>query len=109
MTAEFTGSLREALAVEHWTPAPDDSGGDGGEWTAAGYVWAALVPIDSSLTPVVGERRVSRPRFRLTMRAVPDIGLTTRFRWQGRLLSVLRVEPDPRTPDRLTLLVEDRT
>ena len=109
MIAEFTGSLRERVAVEHWTPAPDDSGGDAGAWTAAGPAWAALVPVDVVATSsIVGERRITRPRFRLTLRAAAA-GLTTRFRWRERLLVVLRVEPDPRALDRTTLLVEDRT
>lgn len=108
MTGEFTGSLREAFAVEHWTSAPDAGGGDAGAWTAAGYAWGALVPADVGPT-VVGERRVLRPRFRLTLRALPGVGLATRFRWRGRVLTVLRVDADPRTPDRMTLLVEDRT
>lgn len=110
MIAEFTGSLRESVAVEHWIAAPDDSGGDAGAWAFAGDAWAALVPVDLVATSsVVGERRVTRARLRLTLRAGSAVGLTSRFRWQGRILVVLRVEPDPRTPDRLTLLVEDRT
>lgn len=110
MIAEFTGSLRETVAVEHWVPALDDSGGDAGAWASADTAWAALVPTDVVATSsVVGERRITRPRFRLTLRSGVGAGLTSRFRWSGRLLAVLRVEPDPRTPDRLTLLVEDRT
>lgn len=109
MTAEFTGSLREALVVEHWQPAPDDSGGDAGEWAAGGYAWGALVPAEGASAPVVGERRVLRPRFRLTLRPLPEMSLMTRFRWRERVLVVLRIEPDPRARDRLILLVEDRT
>jgi len=105
MTAEFTGSLREHVAVEQWTAAPDSDGA----WTAAGTAWAEIVPTDSAATPEVGERRTSRLRFRLTLRARSDIGLATRFRWGERILTVLRTEPDPRQPDRLTLLVEERT
>lgn len=111
MTAEFTGSLRDTVGVEHWIPAPDDSAGDAGAWTPAGNAWAALVPTDlvAMSSVVVGERRITRSRFRLTLRAGSGAGLTSRFRWKDRILAVLRVEPDPRTPDRLTLLVEDRT
>lgn len=111
MVAEFSGALREAVGVEQWTPARDDSGDDAGAWTAAGPAWAALVPVDVGVTalPSIGERRVGRPRFRLTLRATPGVGVTSRFRWRDRVLAVLRVEPDPRTPDRMTLLVEDRT
>jgi head-tail adaptor len=110
MIAEFTGSLRESVAVEHWMSAPDDSGGDAGVWVFAGQAWAALAPTDLAATgTVVGERRITRSRYRMTLRAGSGAGLTSRVRWQGRILAVLRVEPDPRTPDRLTFLVEDRT
>nr|WP_295661284.1 head-tail adaptor protein [Polymorphobacter sp.] len=110
MIAEFTGSLRDSVAIEHWAAAPDDSGGDAGSWTFAGSAWAALVPTDVVATSsIVGERRITRSRYRLTIRAGSGAGLTSRFRWGDRILVVLRVEPDPRTRDRLTLLVEDRT
>jgi head-tail adaptor len=110
MIAEFTGSLRDSVAIEHWITAPDDSGGDAGSWLAAGTAWAALVPTDVIATSsIVGERRIARSRYRLTIRTGSGAGLTSRFRWGDRILAVLRVEPDPRTRDRLTLLVEDRT
>jgi len=109
MTAEFTGSLRDSVGIEHWIAAPDDSGGDAGAWTSAGSAWAAVVPADLvGTSAVIGERRVTRARYRVTLRAGSGAGLTSRFRWRERILAVLRVEPDPRTPDRLTLLVEDR-
>lgn len=106
---EFTGSLRERVEVHRWQPARSDSGGNAGYWVAGETVAAAIVPTDSNASPVIGERLASRPRFRLTLRRRPGITLATRFRWRGRLLSILRLEADPRTPDRLTCLVEDRT
>ena len=107
--AEFIGSLRERVTVEHWQAAADDTGAAAGAWTAQASVWAAIVPVDTSATPVVGEQRTQRPRFRLTLRQRGGIDLVTRIRWQGRALTVLRIERDPRTPERLTILVEDRT
>ena len=98
---EFSGSLHERVALETWAGTPE-----GGEWQAAGDAWAALVPADHG-PAVVGEGRVARPRYRMTLRA-REIALTTRFKWRARVLSVLRVEPDPRARDRTTILVEDR-
>jgi len=113
MADEFTGRLREAVAVETWSGAADDLGGITANWLPLGFDWAAVVPIErgfgDAVSPVAGEGRVSRPRFRLTLRARGDVGLASRFRWRGHLLSVIRAEPDPRTPDRITLLVESRT
>jgi len=98
---EFSGSLRERVALEDWAGTPE-----GGAWEDGGAAWAALVPADPG-PPVLGEGRVARPRYRLTLRT-RDVGLNSRFRWRGRVLSVLRVEPDPRARDRTTCLVEDR-
>lgn len=98
---EFAGSLRERVALEDWAGTPE-----GGEWLPGGDAWGALLPADHG-PAVLGEGRVARPRYRLTLR-VRDVSLTTRVRWRGRVLSVLRVEPDPRARDRTTLLVEDR-
>ncbi len=99
---EFTGLLTERVTLEHWVGDPD-----GGAWVAGGDAWASLAPADHGPT-VVGEGRVSRPRYRVTLRARGDVGLATRFGWRGRVLAVLRVEPDPRQPDRATFIVEDR-
>lgn len=101
---EFAGGLRETVGIDHWT----GGGGDGG-WTDAGIAWAALVPVDSTLITEIGERRIGRPRYRLTLRLPTMASVTSRFRWRGRVLAVLRAEPDPRARDRLTFLVEDRT
>ena len=106
---EFTGSLRERVTIEHWRSARDDSGNDAGEWITSGAIDAALVPTDSNAVTVAAEGLVTRQRFRLTLRQRADVSLATRFRWCARVLAVLRVERDPRTPDRLTCLVEDRT
>lgn len=107
---EFTGGLREVVAVENWVGAADDAAG---VWAPAGEAFAALVPVartsDAHPGAVVGEGRVSRPRYTLTLRARGDVGLASRFRWRERTLAVLRIDPDPRLPDRTTMLVEDRT
>ena len=112
---EFVGALREIVGIDQWTPGTGGAdqwtaatGGVGG-WTDAGVVWAALVPVDLTLIADVGERRIGRPRYRLTLRLPTMAAVTSRFRWRGRILAILRAEPDPRQRDRLTFLVEDRT
>ncbi|WP_419813846.1 hypothetical protein [Glacieibacterium sp.] len=99
---EFSGLLTERLGVEQWAGDPE-----AGVWTSDGNVWGGLVPVDGG-PDVLGEGRVSRTRYRLTLRARTGIGLATRFLWRGRKLSVLRLEPDHRLADRTTVLVEDR-
>ena len=102
---EFSGALRETVGIDQWTAGTDDVGG----WTGAGVAWAALVPVDPTVIETVGERRIGRPRYRLTLRLPTMASVTSRFRWRGRTLAILRAEPDPRLRDRLTFLVEDRT
>ena len=102
MTAEFAGALSERVAIEDWQGDPE-----GGTWLAGGDAWAAIVPHDPGAT-VIGEGRASRPRYRLTMRSGRAVTLASRFSWRGRVLAVLRLEPDPRTPDRQSFIVEDR-
>ncbi len=102
MSGEFAGALTERVALEQWQGDPE-----GGSWVAGGEAWAALVPHDA-LTPVVGEGRVSRPRYRLTLRSGPAVTLASRFLWRGRVLAVLRLEPDARVADRQSIIVEDR-
>lgn len=102
MSGEFAGALNERVVLEQWQGDPE-----GGAWVADGDVWASLVPHDA-LTAVIGEGRASRPRYRLTLRNGPAVTLASRFQWRGRVLAVLRLEPDPRAADRQTLIVEDR-
>lgn len=100
--SEFAGLLSERVALEHWQGDPE-----GGAWVAAGEAWAGLVPHDPGL-PLTGEGRASRPRYRLTLRSGAGVTLASRFVWRKRVLAVLRLEPDPRAPDRQTIIVEDR-
>jgi len=104
---EFAGRLRETVTIEQWVV--DADAGTPGRWRAAGLAWAALVPVDLSLLADIGERRIGRPRFRLTLRLPTVAVVTSRFRWQTRVLAIVRAEPDPRRRDCLTFLVEDRT
>ena len=106
--SEFSGLLRERVAVERLVTTPDDSGNAVLGWVADGPAWAALIPADAG-TGIAGEGRVSRPRYRLTLRPRAGLGLSSRFRWLDRVLTVVRIEPDPRRTDRVTLLVEERS
>ena len=107
MAAELAGALTERLTLEHWQAAQDDAGGDAGSWQRAGDVAAAIVPDGDGRTRD-GDTRRQRPRWRLTLRAPLLVTLTSRFLWQGKVLTVLAIDADPRRPDRLTVRVEAR-
>lgn len=107
MSGEFAGTLRERVAVERLTQIPGDDGNAVLAWADDGAAWAGLVPAPAP-DSIVGEGQVSRPRYRMTLRPRAGLGLACRFRWLGRVLTVIRIEPDPRRRDRITLLVEER-
>ena len=100
---EFAGTLRETVLIEAAVP------GSPGAWGDGCSAWAALTPVQDFQLIDIGERRIGRPRFHLTLRTPTAATVTSRFRWRGRLLVVVRAEPDPQQRDRLTFLVEDRT
>ncbi len=104
---ELSGLLDERVAIEAWAATRDDSGADAGGWTGWGEAWAAVVP-DSGGGRAEGDARRSRRRWRVTLRAPVDIGITNRLIWRGQHLAVLAVEADPRLPDRVTLRCEAR-
>ncbi len=101
MADEFAGALREAVLIQ-----PLISPGTWGDGVVA---WAALTPVQDFQLVDIGERRIGRPRYHLTLRTPTVATPTSRFSWRGRRLVVVRLEPDPRLRDRVTFLVEDRT
>jgi SPP1 family predicted phage head-tail adaptor len=107
MADEFSGRLRERTELERASEARDDSGNALTQWQPQGAIWVALAPVDAP-EMVVGAGIVSRPRYRVTLRARADVGLDCRFRWRGKTLRILRIEPDPRAPDQLALIVEEQ-
>ncbi len=108
MAEEFTGTMVERVAVEHFVDVRDASGASVGNWQAGGSHWAAIVPDGSA--GAQGEARRSRRRWRVTLRpGSAAIGLTSRLIWRGEWLAVLAVEDNPRRPDRVVLRCEART
>lgn len=111
MTDELAGRLAERVDLEQWQPARDLSGDDAGAWAAIGSAFAAVVP-DGPAAAVAGEARRSARRWRVLMRARPELAgagaLLLRLRWRGQWLHVLGVEADPRLPDRVLLRCEGR-
>ncbi|NJC08049.1 head-tail adaptor protein [Polymorphobacter fuscus] len=106
MGEELSGALVERVAIERFVDVRDDSGSSVGAWQAAGSAWAAIVPDGNGTAQ--GEARRSRRRWRVTLRANPDLGLTSRLVWRGQWLAVLSIDSDPRRPDRTVLRCEAR-
>lgn len=99
MSEEFAGRLREQVSMEEMSV---------GRWVPAATLWAAVRPVDGGAAPMIdGETIVHRPRWMVTIRALPGLSLRARLRWRGRWLRPLRLDADPVTPDRMTFLVEE--
>lgn len=107
MNGELAGRLSERVTLELWQGSGDDLGGATGSWLALGDRWAAIRPVE--LAPAAeADSRSSRRRYRVVLRAGPEIGLLHRLRWREQVLSILRVEADPVLKDRVMLIVEAR-
>lgn len=101
MNQEFAGRLRTRLGLERWVEA----GGAAG-WRDEGELWAdvTLAP-ERTLEGAEAERFRNRLKVRLR---TADVDPTCRVRVDGRLYAVLAARRDPRTPDRMELLVEEQ-
>lgn len=101
MDGEFAGRLRTRLTLERWA----ETAGVGG-WAAGGELWGDVAlaserPLDDA--------EAERFRGRLKVRTRPaDVDTTCRLRLDGRSYAVLAARRDPRTPDRMELLLEER-
>jgi head-tail adaptor len=110
MGDDFAGSLRERVGVEAWVDARDDSGGSVGFWQPQGQFHAAVVPdAGGGMRNVEAEARRSTRRWRVVMRPVVQISLTSRLIWDSLILTVLAIETDPRQRDRIVLRCEARS
>lgn len=106
MGQEFAGRLRARLDVERWTGVPDGAGGFEARWTPSGAVWAEIATAGQRAA-TEGGQHFTHPRFRAVMRE-GDLDRSCRLRWGNRVLSVLNVSRDPKHPDRMQLLLEER-
>lgn len=103
----FAGALAERVVIERWQRASDDLAGDPGHWTAEATGWANIVPIGRG-SAEDGAALSARRRYRIEMRDDPATGLEHRLIWEGRVMTLLSIERDPRQRDRMALIAEVR-
>lgn len=101
---ELAGRLRERVTIEQWRESRDAAGLAAGAWEIDGVVAAQMAldrPVNADL--LVGDAEQTAARWRVTLRAPVAVGVTSRLWWRGERLTVLAVERDPATPDRLVV------
>lgn len=107
MTGEFTGALRERIAIEQRISERDICGGAIGGYGYDGAAWAAIEPIAAGAAVEAGAR-AAMPRWRVTLRRREGISLDSRFVWRGKFLKVRSVESDPARPERMGVICEEQ-
>lgn len=104
--SDFAGALRERIAFERRAePGGDAPPGDA--WRHDGAAWAAVTPLGPGARIIAGSLS-ARPRWRVTVRARGGLDLDSRILWRGRVLMIVAIEEDPRTPDRIDLITEEQ-
>lgn len=107
MGGEFSGALRERIAIVRRDGARDALAGASGDWATVGEAWASVVPMRPGAVNL-GDALASPPRWMVLMRrqgTLPQVG--DRIAWRGKNLRVRYAEADPRTPDRLVAGTEE--
>lgn len=105
--AALAGALRERVRFEQRTGPRGPGGALPETWGSVCSCWAAVVPEGRSGSAAAGDGRQAGRRWRVTLRAGPELSLDMRMLWRGMTLRVAGIEVDPREADRLTLWVED--
>lgn len=106
MSGEFSGALRERVAIEQRRAERDVLAGAKRGYTYDGAAWVAVAPLMPAGSSVA-EALSALPRWQVTMRKREGIGPATRLVWRGRFLAVRAVVSDPREPARMILNCEE--
>jgi len=106
MSGEFSGSLKERVAIEQRRAERDVLAGAMRGYTYDGAAWAAVAPLfPASLAEA--DALSALPRWQVTMRKREGIGPATRLVWRSRFLAVRSVLSDPREPAKMILTCEE--
>ncbi len=104
--SEFAGALRERVGIERRLDARDAMARGANRWMCDGAAWAAVAPLTpADLTQA--DALSALPRWQVTMRNRPRLGVWTRLIWRGRYLAVRALIADPRDPDRIVMTCQE--
>jgi SPP1 family predicted phage head-tail adaptor len=105
MTQEFSGALNQRITLQLPVDTTDGGGGSQRSWQDSGEFWAAILPQAQDERRYAGHI-ATRNRYHIVMRRDCDVPLAARLLWGSRRLTILSVEDDPATKDRLRIIAE---
>jgi SPP1 family predicted phage head-tail adaptor len=106
VSGEFAGRLRERVIIEADAGLRGPGGLPAGQWRVVANVAAAVMPL-ASAREAEAMALSANPRFRVVIRAHDEVMPGQRLHWRGRILRLMAVTRDPRTPEAMELTVEE--
>lgn len=106
MTKEFTGLLRERIAIERPISLRNAMGLQQPGWEPVCRCLASVV-LDSVGAEAEGQALSALPRYTLAIRWREGIALDQRIHWRGKTLVIRQLRDDPRRRDRIILRCEE--
>lgn len=106
MSREFTGLLRERVAIERPVSLRNAMGLQQPGWEQVCRCLASVV-LDSIGAEAEGQSLSAMPRYKVTIRWREGIALDQRVQWRGRTLAVRQLLDDPRRRDRIVMRCEE--
>ena len=101
----LAGELRERVTL--YVKAGRDAAGARLPFAEGPEHWASVQP-ERPRIGTAGERHTGQPRWRIVMRADAAPLPGDRLKWKQKTFEVLFETRDPRLPDRVTLIAEER-
>ncbi len=102
----FAGTMRERVTLLTRAPARDALGAAGEEWVPVEMVWASVVP-EGQGALYAGDARDALPLWKVTLRPCA-VRVGDRIERVSGTLDVRSVRIDPRQPDRVIAIGEER-
>jgi head-tail adaptor len=106
MSGDFAGRLRERVILLRRSADLDGLGAPSDDWTAHDMPWAAIEP-EGHGAIFEGGSAAAMPVWRVMMRPC-EVAVGDRVAWAWATIDVREVRSDPRLPDRIVAIGEER-
>jgi head-tail adaptor len=106
VTKEFSGLLRERIAIERPVNLRNAMGLQQAGWEPVCRALAS-VTLDQVGAEAEGQALSAMPRYKVLIRWREGIAIDQRVQWRGRTLAIRHLLDDPRRRDRILLRCEE--